>query len=134
SDLRRLTDTSLSAQHPGVAPDGGTVYFVGTELGSSGRDYTGRNHGLFAVPADGSVRPLRLTDPETVHLAAATGPLRVDADGVLVEVEHRGSVELRRVCPDGSQQAVLAGPRQVAGHAAAPRLGGRTLRDPAPGV
>jgi dipeptidyl aminopeptidase/acylaminoacyl peptidase len=117
SDLRRLTDTTLSASHPAVSPDGGTVYFVGCELGESGRDFVGRNQGLYAVPADGTAPPRRLTDSETVHLADVSVPLVVGEDGVLVEVEHRGALELRRLGADGSMRVLLGGPRVVSGHA-----------------
>jgi dipeptidyl aminopeptidase/acylaminoacyl peptidase len=130
SDLRRLTDTTLSALHPAVSPDGTTVYFVGTAVGSSGRDCIGRNQGLFAVPADGSARPRRLTDAETLHLATPTVPPVVGPDGVLVEVEHRGAVELHRVGRDGSRQVLLSGPRQVVGHAAAGDALVATVVDP----
>src|SRR5213078_4893254 len=36
SDLRRLTDTTLSASHPAVSADCRTVYFVASELGGTG--------------------------------------------------------------------------------------------------
>jgi dipeptidyl aminopeptidase/acylaminoacyl peptidase len=119
SDLRRLTDTTMAASHPAYSADGGTVYFAGIALGGTGRDFAGRTAGLYAVPADGAAPPRRLTDPETVHLASVTVPLVVRPDGVLVEVEHRGAVELRRIGPDGAAQVLLGGARQVAGHAAA---------------
>jgi Tol biopolymer transport system component len=80
-DLRRITDTSLSVGNPAVSPDGGTVYFVGGELGEDGRTFAGRNDGLYAVPFDGASAPKRLTDTETVHLAKPSAPLLVAAAG-----------------------------------------------------
>jgi dipeptidyl aminopeptidase/acylaminoacyl peptidase len=132
SGLRKLTDTTLSASYPVYSPDGATVYFVGGELGGTGRDFVGRNLGLFSVPADGAVPPRRLTDAETVHLADVPTPLVVTDEGVLVEVEHRGAVELRLVDPaDGTDRPVIAGSRQVNGHAAAAGRVVATVADPA---
>jgi dipeptidyl aminopeptidase/acylaminoacyl peptidase len=119
-DLRRITDTTLSAGDPAVAPDGRTVYFVGGELGPDGRTFEGRNDGLYAVPLDGAAPPRRLTDAETVHLAKLAVPLVITPEGVLVEVEHRGAVELRLVDPvNGTTTVVLGGQRQIRGHATA---------------
>ena len=130
SDLRRLTDTTRYVSYPAVSPDGRTVYFVGGDLGGTGRDFAGRNLGLFSVPSDGSTPPRRLTDAETVHLADVITPPVVTNDGVLVEVENRGAVELRQVCADGPDRVLVAGPRQVAGHARAGGVLVATVVDP----
>jgi dipeptidyl aminopeptidase/acylaminoacyl peptidase len=118
-DLRRITDTTLSAGHPTVSSEGGTVYFIGGELGEDGRTFAGVNDGLYAVQMDGVAPPRRLTDRESVHLGKANNPLVVTPEGVLVEVEHRGAVELRLVDPAGGMRTVLGGQRVVAGHAVA---------------
>jgi dipeptidyl aminopeptidase/acylaminoacyl peptidase len=117
-DLRRITDTTLSAGFPTVAPDGATVYFVGGDLGSDGRTFVGANDGLYAVQLDGVAPPRRLSDAESIHLSKVHVPLVVTPHGVLAEVEHRGAVELRLFAPDGSgATTVLGGHRQVGGHA-----------------
>lgn len=125
SGMRRITDTTLGVDQPGFSPDGSTVYFTGGELGASGRDFIARNQGLYAVPADGSAPPRRLTDPETVHRGDTTGWTVFGAGGVLFGAENRGAVDLLEVPFDGgTPRVVLAGQRQVR---AFDRAGGVTV-------
>ena len=130
-DLRRITDTTLSAGHPTVAPDGTTVYFIAGELGADGRSFVGLNDGLYAVQLDGVAPPRRITEAETVQLSKPNNPLVVTPDGVLIEVEHRGAVELRLADPaTGAVRTVLGGRRMVAGHAVAGGLLVATVAGP----
>ena len=117
SDLRPVTrggpadGPRLSIGELRFAPDGTSVCFAATELGPDGWEITGRNTGLWSVPADGSGPPVRLTDAETIHLA---GPIEATPDGVLACAERRGAVELLRVMYDGGEpERVLSGERQV---------------------
>ena len=81
----------LGADQVCVRPDGDQVYFTAAELGANGRDMLGRNIGLWSVPADGSARPQRLTDAETIHLVRGAAITATPA-GVLVTAESRGAM------------------------------------------
>src|SRR5690606_29307516 len=84
SGLRALTDGGLNAGQPRFGPDGRTVYFVAVPLEKDERSsVVCRNNGLWAVPVDGSDRPVRLTDPEWYNLARPSGMIEPVADGVL---------------------------------------------------
>ncbi len=114
SDLHPITGTTLDAGQPAYSPDGQTVFFVAEELGPTGRDFAGRNRGLYAVPADGSAAPRRLTDAEQLNSGDGTGRTVLTADGVLFGNEHRGAVELLLVpFAGGPATSLLDGPRQV---------------------
>ncbi|HEY2176203.1 MAG TPA: S9 family peptidase [Mycobacteriales bacterium] len=114
SDLHRITDTTLDAGQPAYSPDGQTVFFVAEDLGPTGRDFAGRNRGLFAVPSDGSGKSRRLTDAEEFNSGDGTGRTVVTPDGVLFGNERRGSIELLRVPFDGGPvTSLLDGPRMV---------------------
>jgi dipeptidyl aminopeptidase/acylaminoacyl peptidase len=111
----------LSIRQAKFTPDGKTVCFDGTDLGADGVEFSGRNAGVWSVPADGSAPPVRLTDVETIHLLR-DGSMETTPDGVLACAEHRGAVELLLVPYDGGREPerLLTGSRQVEGVAYSP--------------
>lgn len=131
SGLRALTAGGLSAGISRFAPDGRTVCFVATELGNGERAAVCRTAGLWSVPADGSAAPVRLTHPDSCHLARPNGMIEATPDGVLFTDEHRGSIRLVRVPYDGSEPAVpVDGERQVIGATTAGGVTAVTVSDP----
>ena len=97
--------------------DGASVFFTATELGADGREMLGRNLGLWSVPADGSGKPNRLTDAESIHLVRG-GALAATPDGVLARAENRGSVELLLIAGKSDEpERLLSGSHQVEGMA-----------------
>ncbi|MET9020513.1 S9 family peptidase [Actinopolymorpha sp. NPDC004070] len=123
-DPRQVTDTTLSVSQPAFGPDGRTVYFLGSEVGSGGLDFVARHTGLYAVPtvlagtAEGA--PRRLTPAETHNHGDSTGRTVVTADGVLFGNENRGAVDLAVVPFDGGEpRTILSGQRQAVGFDAA---------------
>lgn len=124
SDLRKLTRTSEGVYEARFSPDGATVVYAGSDAGPEGRWCTTENTGVWAVPADGSAAPVRLTDVERFTMGRGTGITPVE-DGVLFCNENRGAVDLLLVPYGGGEPRVLMdGPRQ-AGTAA--RAGGVTV-------
>ena len=96
---------------PVVAGD--RIYFVAAEF--VGADANGRTAGLWWAPIGGG-DAVRMTDPETVQLERSVGPPVVVPGGVLVAVQHRGTVGIRLVPDDAARASledlpvVLAGP------------------------
>jgi dipeptidyl aminopeptidase/acylaminoacyl peptidase len=132
SDLLRVTDTTLATRRPAFAPDGASLYFVGFDLGETGRDIVANNAGVFTVPVDGMAPPRRLTDAERHHVGDDTDRLVVTDDGVLVGVENRGAVDLLLVPADGGEpRSLLDGHRQVRALDAAAGVVVATVADPA---
>jgi dipeptidyl aminopeptidase/acylaminoacyl peptidase len=125
SQLRQITRGASTAgpkllvDQVRFTPDGTSVCFAADELDESGREMSGRNTGLWSVPADGSAPPRRITDAETVHLVR-DGAIETRTDGVLTCAERRGAVELLLVPYDGgAPRTLLSGERQVEGVACA---------------
>ncbi|MDT4980679.1 MAG: hypothetical protein QOG07_2558 [Pseudonocardiales bacterium] len=114
SDLRPLSDTSLSLFHPTFTSDGATVLVLGEDQGPDGNRWVAANVGLFAVDVDAPGRPRRLTDEETYGFGSDR--IVVTADGAVVISENRGAADVLRVPLDGGQPVVLAaGQHQVIG-------------------
>ncbi|SHG98859.1 Dipeptidyl aminopeptidase/acylaminoacyl peptidase [Jatrophihabitans endophyticus] len=110
-DVRAVTDTTMQLDLPVWSADGTALFATGVR--PEGQDWIARNEGLWRVDAAGGT-PTRLTDTETVHVAAL--PPVVTGDEVLVGVENRGAVDLLAVATDGSATRVAsAGRRQVTG-------------------
>jgi dipeptidyl aminopeptidase/acylaminoacyl peptidase len=115
-DARLVVRTDGDAGVPVVDEDG-TIYYLSIEF--TGVHSVARNKGLWRAPLrlDGeAVSGKRLTDVETVDCERLAGGPVVTADGVLVGVRNRGSVELRRVPVDAGlakldELEVLAGQR-----------------------
>ncbi|MDA2812814.1 S9 family peptidase [Nocardiopsis sp. RSe5-2] len=113
SDLRKLTGTSEGVYAARFSPDGATVVYAGSDAGPDGRWCTTENAGVWAVPADGSADPVRLTDVERFTVARGTGITPVE-EGVLFCNENRGAVDLLLVPYGGGESRVLMdGPRQA---------------------
>lgn len=131
SDLRQVTATTLALYRPAYAPDGATIYCYGEDLGPDGVQFVGAQVGLWAVPADGSTPPQRLTDAETYNAFDGAGRTVVTPTGVLFGNENRGAVELLRVAADGgAPQPVLTGHRVVKSFDAAGDVVVATVADP----
>jgi dipeptidyl aminopeptidase/acylaminoacyl peptidase len=119
--LRQLTDTSTVISRPTFSPDGEAVVFLGFKPGKSGRDVFGMSSALWEVPAREKSSPRQISVPGAALPSdrspdlPSTGALIVDNDGVLVEQESRGAVQLVRVTRDGQVHPLIAGPRQVLG-------------------
>jgi dipeptidyl aminopeptidase/acylaminoacyl peptidase len=138
SRLRSLTrggqagGPKLSIRLAKFTPDGNTVCFEATDLGPDGQEMSGRNAGVWSVPADGSAPPVRLTDAETIGLLRDSN-IETTPDGALACAEHRGAVELLLVRYDAGREPerLLTGNRQVEGVAYSPSVLVATVADPA---
>ena len=79
-------------------------------------DLAGRPTMLWSVPADGSGKPERLTDPERYDHDPAFGagilPLLADEDAVTTITLDRGAIRLLRFPVDGGEPAELLGGRR----------------------
>lgn len=122
SGLRAVTPSGspggpkLSIDQVRFAPDG-TICFSASQLSGDGAEPSGRNVGVWTVPADGSAPPARITEVEPIHLVRGSA-IETTADGVLASVERRGAVELLLIPFDGGEpQRLLSGQRQVDGFA-----------------
>jgi dipeptidyl aminopeptidase/acylaminoacyl peptidase len=111
-DAVRVTATDLAVGRPAFSPDGATIWFVASEP-----DLAGRPTMLWSVPADGSGKPARLTDPERFDHDAAFGagilPLVVDEHAVTTISLRRGAIGLLRFPVDGGEPAELLGGRRT---------------------
>lgn len=95
SDLRALTDTTMTVHQPFFTPDGSAVVFVGASAGESRLDPIVRDQVVWTVPlAGGAARALLNTEEYHLNTGAE---ISVCADGVLFPNAHRGSVQLVRV-------------------------------------
>lgn len=77
----------------------GFLYFTAQDVGTSGRDFVGRNGALYVIDAPGEA-PRRLTDPETVDLTE-TDIVASRDDAVLVRDRSRGASVLAEVSAAG---------------------------------
>jgi dipeptidyl aminopeptidase/acylaminoacyl peptidase len=105
-DARVVTRTTTTVARPSFSPDGATIYFAGT----GDLDVVGRSTGLFAVPADGSEPPRRLTGPEwDIDPLVTAGELRLQATDrdVLTVSLDRGGLSLVSFPLDGGEPREL---------------------------
>ncbi|HEU4849551.1 MAG TPA: S9 family peptidase [Terrimesophilobacter sp.] len=98
-DLQDAEPRALTGAHAKYAIDGfayspaGTIYFVASDLGETGRDFVARNGALYRL--DGHGPAVRLTDPENVDLADGANELLVTAEGAVLALNTwHGNVEL----------------------------------------
>ena len=104
--LRRVTDSRGDCALPVYGPDGRSIYVVAVpDLGPEGVDFVGRPAVPCLVDADGGA-PRPLLDPELPQVAAEAA-LVLSPDGLLVPVEHRGSVHLLRIPLGGGEPVAL---------------------------
>lgn len=114
--LTNLEGTTLGAGDGRMSADGQWLFFLGSELSSTGIDFVARNAGLYVAPVSDPSSVRRLTDAESVDLGETGGPLvRCGPDGVLVTNRTRGSLEVLHVKADGGTAVVSAGPRVISG-------------------
>jgi dipeptidyl aminopeptidase/acylaminoacyl peptidase len=111
-DAVRVTATDLTVARPAFSPDGETIWFLACEP-----DLAGRPTVLWSVPADGSGKPERLTDPERFDHDPAFGggilPLLVDDEAVTTITVDRGAIRLLRFPVDGGEPTELLGGRRT---------------------
>lgn len=88
---------------------GGTLWFVGGDLGETGVDFVGRGDQLWVRDAPGEAARL-LTDPNMVDL---DGELTVTPDGALVHALSRGRVQLLQIAQDGTVSCLVDGDLEV---------------------
>jgi dipeptidyl aminopeptidase/acylaminoacyl peptidase len=129
-DAVRVTATDLATGRPAFSPDGATIWFVASEP-----DLAGRPTMLWSVPADGSGKPERLTDPERFDHDPAFGagilPLLVDDEAVTTITLDRGAIRLLRFPVDGGEPTeLLGGRRTVHDYAAAGGVVAAVVSDP----
>ena len=112
SDLRQVTDTSLSIDKVRFTPDGDTLVFLATDFGPERLAWVAEQQGVFTVNAAAGDRPGRLTDAETYQIL----DFLVDGDRALAIAENRGANDLIAVPLDGAAiSSVSAGRRQITG-------------------
>ena len=115
SDLRQVTDSTLSIGAPEFTDSGDTIVFVGGDAGPAGNEWVGTQAGLYSVPVVPGGRATRLTDEERYNLVEGSG-LIADGDHVLALHENRGANDLIAVPLDGSEPTTIAGgPRKISG-------------------
>lgn len=97
-----------------VYDENANIWFIGTDLGESGRDFVGRNGALCRVERrSGTVT--KLTDPEATDLSEGASDLQLAHDGSVLALNRwRGNVELVSISPAG-EFATLTGDRIVVG-------------------
>jgi dipeptidyl aminopeptidase/acylaminoacyl peptidase len=130
-DAVRVTATDLVVARPAFSPDGRTLWFMAAEP-----DLAGRPTVLWSVPADGSGKPERLTDPERFEhdptFGAGILPLLVDREAVTTISLNRGAVGLLRFPLDGGEpRELLGGRRTVHDYDAAGGVVAAVVSDPA---
>lgn len=120
SDLRQLTDSTTNPARPVFSPDGTRIFYTAPgHLGPDGVDFVANHEGLWSVPTDGSAPATRHTEAEPDDLSDGAR-MSPTPEGVLVGRLNRGAIELwLRPWGEGTPTAVISGPRQVTGHAAA---------------
>jgi dipeptidyl aminopeptidase/acylaminoacyl peptidase len=130
-DAVKVTATDLTVGRPAFSPDGATVWFV-----AAAPDLAGRATVLWWVPADGSGKPERLTDPERFEHDPAIGsgilPLLVDEEAVTTVSLNRGAVRLLRFPVDGGEpRELIGGQRTVHDYDLAGGVVAAVVSDPA---
>lgn len=92
----------------------GDVWFLGQDVGESGRDFVGHSTALYRLPA-GAAAPDRVTDPAASDLDD-TSPLTATDDGsALVQSLARGRGHLLSIAPNGNATQLTIGDLLVTG-------------------
>ncbi|MBG6184404.1 dipeptidyl aminopeptidase/acylaminoacyl peptidase [Arthrobacter sp. CAN_A214] len=118
--LSNLGESRLSCGAAGESLDGAWLYYLGTDVSSSGLDFVARNTALYVAPAADLTDVRRLTDPEGTDLSATESGVVAHSDSsVLVLNQTRGTVELLEMFPDGRHNLLADGPLVVTGVASA---------------
>ncbi len=122
-DRRQLTnlggDTLLGCGAPRPSADGGSVFFLASDLSPSGLDFVARNTALYVLGVDDPTSIRRLSDPETVDFGDVQDLVAAGPDAVLAFNRTRGAGELLRISATGETEALVTGPTVVTGADAA---------------
>lgn len=96
--------TAISGQVTATAPvvSGSDIFFLGYDLGESGRDFVGKNTAVYLAQPD--AEPRRLTDAS--YDIIETLALRPEG-GVYAIEEYRGTQRLLSVSPDGEIEVMV---------------------------
>ncbi len=93
----------------------GSLRFIGSDLGESGRDFVGRNGVLYTVDT-GSTSATRLTNPDVSDLSMGAPDMHVTPAGdVLALNQWHGNVELVTISDSGDISALASGQVVVGG-------------------
>jgi dipeptidyl aminopeptidase/acylaminoacyl peptidase len=112
SDLRQVTDTSLSVDKVRFTAAGDALVLLATDFGPDRMAWVAEQQGLFTVDVAAGGRPRRLTDEEKYQILDFV----VDGDRALAITENRGANDLIAVPLDGAAiSSVSAGHRQITG-------------------
>jgi dipeptidyl aminopeptidase/acylaminoacyl peptidase len=114
SDLRTLTDGSVSASLPAYTPDSQEIMFVGVELRPERTDWAEHNLGIWRIPVGGRQQaPRRVTPKGSVDLVP---PITENPQGIcfagarlIVSSGYRGSEVLLSCSHDGDDIQTLIG-------------------------
>ena len=91
-----------------ASSDGSVLWFVGSDVGASGRDFVAAQSGLFELSLTEGATPRRLTDLETVDVLS---DVLLEHEGrPVVADQRRGAVHLVRVGDDGVLEDLVDGP------------------------
>ncbi|WP_253908646.1 S9 family peptidase [Arthrobacter sp. H41] len=114
--LSNLDDSRLSCGAAGESRDGAWLYYLATDVSSSGLDFVARNTALYVAPTTDPADVRRLTDPESTDLSTTESGVVPHSDSsVLVLNQARGTVELLEVFPDARSHLLADGPLVVTG-------------------
>lgn len=112
TDLRQVTDTSLSLEKARFTEDGTALVLLGMDPGPTRRQWFAAQQGVFIVDVVPGGTPRRLSDAEEYNVTDFV----VDGPHALTLVENRGAVDLLAFPLEGSSPQVLgAGHRQIGG-------------------
>ena len=120
--MTNLSGETLGAGAPRPSADGAWLFYLASSIGD-GTDFVARNTALYVAPVSAPREPRRLTDPETLDLAAGE-LVAAGQDSVLAVNRHRGAAQLLEVSAAGGITVLVDGPLQVA---AAAHAAGRSV-------
>ncbi|MEO7348865.1 MAG: S9 family peptidase [Terrimesophilobacter sp.] len=98
-----------------VYRDDSSIWFIGTDLGVTARDFVGRNGALFHLDLSNGAAT-KLTDPEMTDLSEGASEVQLALDGSVLALNRwHGSVELVSITPAGEFTTLAAAPIVVGG-------------------
>ncbi|WP_081746432.1 S9 family peptidase [Arthrobacter sp. H5] len=122
SDCRRLSNLSggnVGCARPVESPDGRWLYYLGSDLSKSGRDFVARNTALYAAPTSAPDQAKPLTDADVMDLGEVGDIVPNGPESVMVFSRTRGAGELLEITTGGTITTLAAGEFIVTGAAGA---------------